>query len=80
MTDFEKQQFLERMAAEIGEHFDCVQILAHDSDSESYTEYEAGSGSLFARQYQAMRWSEDSAVTVDFEEEDDDDDDDDESE
>jgi hypothetical protein len=73
MTDFEKQQFLERMAAEIGEHFDCVQILAHDSDSESYTEYEAGLGSLFARQYQAMRWSEDSTTTLDFEEDHDDD-------
>ena len=75
MTVEQKQAYLTRMASEIGEHFDCVQILAHDSDSESYTEFEAGSGSLFARQYQAMRWSEDSAVTVDFEEEDDDDDD-----
>jgi len=37
-----------------------VQILAHDSDSESYQTFEAGSGSLFARQYQAMRWSDDS--------------------
>jgi hypothetical protein len=75
MTVEQKQAYIRRMASEIGEHFDCVQILAHDSDSESYTEFEAGSGSLFARQYQAMRWSEDSAVTVDFEEEDDDDND-----
>ena len=58
MTDAEKQDFLERMAAEIGEHFDAVQILAHDSDSDSYTKFAAGVGSLFAREYQAMTWAQ----------------------
>jgi hypothetical protein len=58
MTEQEKQAFLDRIASEIGEHFDCVQILAHDSDSDSYTTFSAGVGSLFAREYQAMRWSE----------------------
>ena len=58
MTIKQKQAYVERMAREIGEYFDCVQILAHDSDSESYQTFEAGSGSLFARQYQAMRWSD----------------------
>jgi hypothetical protein len=56
MTDAEKQAFVARMAAEIGEHFDCVQILAHDSSNETYKVFEAGSGSLFARLYQATRF------------------------
>jgi hypothetical protein len=58
MTVAEKQAYIERMAREIGEHFDCVQILTHDSDTDSYQTFEAGSGSLFARMYQAMNWSE----------------------
>lgn len=58
MTADEKQQYIERMAREIGEHFDCVQVLAHDSDTDTYQTFEAGSGSLYARLYQAMRWSE----------------------
>jgi hypothetical protein len=49
------------MAREIGEHFDCVQVLAHDSDTDTYQTFEAGSGSLYARLYQAMRWSEEPA-------------------
>ena len=71
MTADEKQAYIDRIAAEIGEHFDCVQILAHDSDTESYQTYDAGSGSLFARMYQAMRWS-DSPVDVEIEEEEED--------
>jgi hypothetical protein len=58
MTIDEKQSHLKRVAADLGEHFDCVQILAHDSDSDTYQTFEAGSGSLYARMYQAMRWSE----------------------
>jgi len=58
MTAEEKQVFIDRIAAEIGEHFDCVQILAHDSDSDSYTKFAAGVGSLFAREYQAMTWAQ----------------------
>jgi hypothetical protein len=58
MTIEEKQAYLEKIAADLGEHFDCVQILAHDSDTDSYSTFEAGSGSLFARLYQAMRWAE----------------------
>ena len=72
-TEEEKQAFIERMASEIGEHFDCVQILAHDSDTNTYTTYEAGSGSLFARLYQAMRFSEETGEepqTVEEEEDD----------
>jgi hypothetical protein len=65
----EKQAYLEKIAADLGEHFDCVQILAHDSDTDSYSTYEAGSGSLFARLYQAMRWAEE---PVDILEDDDD--------
>ena len=61
MTAEEKQQYIERMAREIGEHFDCVQVLAHDSDTDTYQTFEAGSGSLYARLYQAMRWSEEPA-------------------
>ena len=61
MTAEEKQVYIERMAREIGEHFDCVQILAHDSDTDTYQTFEAGSGSLYARLYQAMRWSEEPA-------------------
>ena len=58
MTTDEKQAHLKRVAADLGEHFDCVQILAHDSNSDTYQTFEAGSGSLFARMYQAMQWSE----------------------
>ena len=61
MTVDEKQAYIERMAREIGEHFDCVQLLAHDSDTDTYQTFEAGSGSLYARLYQAMRWSEEPA-------------------
>jgi hypothetical protein len=71
MTTDEKQAHLERVAADLGEHFDCVQILAHDSDTDSYQTFEAGSGSLFARMYQAMTWSEHPADTELIEEEDD---------
>ncbi len=69
MTIEEKQAYVERVAADLGEHFDCVQILAHDSDTDSYSTFEAGSGSLFARLYQAMRWAEE---PVDILEDDDD--------
>jgi hypothetical protein len=69
MTIEEKQAYLEKIAADLGEHFDCVQILAHDSDTDSYSTFEAGSGSLFARLYQAMRWAEE---PVDILEDDDD--------
>ena len=69
MTMEEKQAYLEKVAADLGEHFDCVQILAHDSDTDSYSTFEAGSGSLFARLYQAMRWAEE---PVDILEDDDD--------
>jgi hypothetical protein len=65
----EKQAYIEKVAADLGEHFDCVQILAHDSDTDSYSTFEAGSGSLFARLYQAMRWAEE---PVDILEDDDD--------
>jgi len=61
MTVEEKQTYIEKMAREIGEHFDCVQLLAHDSDTDTYQTFEAGSGSLYARLYQAMRWSEEPA-------------------
>ena len=61
MTTEEKQAYIERMARESGEHFDCVQVLAHDSDTDTYQTFEAGSGSLYARLYQAMRWSEEPA-------------------
>ena len=71
MTSEEKQAYLERIAAEIGEHFDCVQVLAHDSDTDSYETFEAGSGSLFARMYQAMRWSEGKPSEIMTEDEDD---------
>jgi len=69
MTMEEKQAYIEKVAADLGEHFDCVQILAHDSDTDSYSTFEAGSGSLFARLYQAMRWAEE---PVDILEDDDD--------
>ena len=68
MTIEEKQAYIEKVAAGLGEHFDCVQILAHDSDAESYQTFDAGSGSLFARMYQAMQWS-DSPVDSEIEEE-----------
>ena len=58
MTAGEQQRYIERIASELGEFFDCVQILAHDSDKESYTCFEAGRGSLFARTYQALRFYE----------------------
>jgi hypothetical protein len=70
MTIEEKQQYLEKIAADLGEHFDCIQILAHDSDTDTYSTYEAGSGSLFARLYQAMRWAEEPGDVV-FEDDDD---------
>lgn len=72
MTTDEKQAYIQRMAAEIGEHFDCVQILAHDSDTESYQIFEAGSGSLFARMFQASRWADGPDEVEIIEEEDDD--------
>lgn len=65
MTIEEKQAYIEKVAADLGEHFDCVQILAHDSDTDSYSTFEAGSGSLFARLYQAMRWSEEPVDILD---------------
>ncbi len=71
MTAQEKQDYLEKVASDLGEHFDCVQILAHDSDTDTYQTFEAGSGSLFARLYQAMRWAEE-PVDACVEEEDDD--------
>lgn len=58
MTADEKQAYIQRVASDLGEHFDCVQILAHDSDTDTYQTFEAGSGSLYARMYQAMRWAE----------------------
>jgi hypothetical protein len=58
MTPDEKQAYIQRVASDLGEHFDCVQILAHDSDTDTYQTFEAGSGSLYARMYQALRWSE----------------------
>jgi hypothetical protein len=72
MTTDEKQAHLKRVAADLGEHFDCVQILAHDSDSDTYQTFEAGSGSLYARMYQALRWSEHPTECELIEEEDDD--------
>lgn len=72
MTTEEKKLYLAKIAAEVGEHFDCVQILAHDSDSESFTTFEAGVGSLFARQYHAMRWTEEAQEPVEIENDDDD--------
>lgn len=69
MTPQEKHDYLEKVAADLGEHFDCIQILAHDSDTDSYSTFEAGSGSLFARLFQAMRWAEEPVDTL---EEDDD--------
>lgn len=72
MNAEEKQAHIERVASDLGEHFDCVQILAHDADSESYQTFEAGSGSLYARMYQAMRWSDHPKETQLIEEEDDD--------
>ena len=67
MTPQEKQDYLEKVAADLGEHFDCVQILAHDSDTDSYSTFEAGSGSLFARLFQAMRWAEEPVDTLEDE-------------
>jgi len=64
MTIDEKQAYLEKVAADLGEHFDCVQILAHDSDTDSYSTFEAGSGRLFARLYQAVRWAEEPADAI----------------
>ncbi len=70
MTAQEKQDYIERVAADLGEHFDCVQVLAHDSDTDTYQTFEAGSGSLYARLYQAMRWSEE-PTDVELDEDDD---------
>jgi len=70
MTTDEKQAHIERVAADLGEHFDCVQILAHDSNTDSYQTFEAGSGSLYARMYQALRWSEHPTETEITEDED----------
>jgi hypothetical protein len=61
MTADEKQAYIQRIASDLGEHFDCVQILAHDSDTDTYQTFEAGSGSLYARMYQAMLWAEEPA-------------------
>ena len=70
MTAEQKQAYIERMAREIGEHFDCVQVLAHDSDTDTYQTFEAGSGSLFARMYQAQRWVEEEPSLIEEDEED----------
>jgi hypothetical protein len=70
MTSEQKQAYIERMAREIGEHFDCVQVLAHDSDTDTYQTFEAGSGSLFARMYQAQRWVEEEPSLIEEDEED----------
>jgi hypothetical protein len=45
-----------------------VQILAHDSDTDTYRTFEAGSGSLFARMYQAQRWVEEEPSLIEDEE------------
>lgn len=73
MTHDEKRAYLAKIAAEVGEHFDCVQILAHDSDADTYTTFEAGSGSLFARLYQAMRFADERDTQSETIETDDDD-------
>jgi hypothetical protein len=72
MTADEKQAYIQRVASDLGEHFDCVQILAHDSDTDTYQTFEAGSGSLYARMYQALRWSEHPDESELIEEDDDD--------
>lgn len=47
------QDFLKRVADELGEHFDCVQIFAQIDTPESTTPVSAGIGNIFARVKQA---------------------------
>jgi hypothetical protein len=46
-------KFLKRVADELGEHFDCVQIFAQIDTPESTTPFSAGIGNIFARVKQA---------------------------
>lgn len=51
--DESHQAFLKRIADELGEHFDCVQIFAQIDTPESTTPVSAGIGNIFARVKQA---------------------------
>lgn len=46
-------QFLKRVADELGEHFDCVQIFVQIDTPESTLPISAGVGNIFARIKQA---------------------------
>lgn len=50
MTDSEKQDYLDKMLAQIGEHFDCVQILVSWNEQAICKNMYRGCGNWFARQ------------------------------
>ena len=57
MTQTEELAFLERHCADIGEHFDTVQIFATRFDPEVGTSNASyGSGNWFARRGQVQDW------------------------
>jgi hypothetical protein len=47
------QDFLNRVAEALGEHFDCVQIFTQIDTHESTAPFSAGIGNIFARVKQA---------------------------
>jgi hypothetical protein len=51
--DESSQDFLKRVADELGEHFDCIQIFAQIDTPECTTPLAAGIGNIFARVKQA---------------------------
>jgi hypothetical protein len=47
--DESKEEFLKRIAEELGEHFDVVQIFAQTDTPEETKPFSAGYGNMFAR-------------------------------
>lgn len=50
MTDAEAETFLDHATAQLGEHFDAVQILASLNDAGGSICYKRGAGNWYARQ------------------------------
>jgi len=50
--------FIKRVAEELGEHFDVVQIFVQTDSPEKTVPFQAGYGNMYARVGQIERWLE----------------------
>ena len=48
--------FVKRVAEQLGEHFDVVQIFVQTDSPDTTTPYQAGYGNMYARAGQIERW------------------------